>query len=380
MIYLDNAATSGKKPPQVINATVWALRNLSANPGRSGHKLSMDAAVMIYNTRSAVKDFFGADSEENVAFTQNCTHSANCILKGILRPGDHVVISNLEHNAVMRPLEKLKSAGVAYDIAQVVVGDDNKTVENFSQLIRPNTKLIFCTHASNVTGTVLPIAKIGQLCRMHGIKFAVDAAQTAGILDINMQEMNIDFLCVAPHKGLYAPTGIGILIARSHIPFTVIEGGTGTDSLNFEQPQLPPERFESGTVNVPGIAGISAGIKFVKQHTTMGIYKHEMMLIKRLYKGFKDIPTVVMYTDINNGDFAPVLSFNVKGRQSGETASFLADRGIALRAGLHCASTAHKSIGTLPGGTVRVSPGMFNSAYDIDYLIKSVKNYNFDEF
>ena len=258
MIYFDNAATTGIKPPSVVAAVKYALENLSANPGRSGHQASAKAAELVYKAREKVALFFGAEGAENVVFTLNCTHSANCILKGVLRRGDHVVVSSMEHNAVVRPLVK---TGVSYSVAKVSLTDDGETLKSFAQSIKPNTRLIFCTGASNVTGKILRIQRIGELCRKRGILFAVDAAQTAGVLPIDMQKQNIDFLCVAPHKGLYAPMGTGILIARKNIINTVLEGGTGTNSLELKQPPDLPERLESGTLNLPGIAGISAGME-----------------------------------------------------------------------------------------------------------------------
>ena len=250
MIYFDNAATTNVKPQSVINAVDFALKNYSVNPGRSAYKSSMNASEKIYETRKELSDFFGA-KPENVAFTGNCTHSINCILKGVLKPGEHIVVSDLEHNAVMRPLFTLsKNQGVKYSIAEISENQE-KTLKNFEQQITPKTRLIFCTHASNVTGQILPIERIGALCKERGLLFGVDAAQSAGVLPINMEKMNIDFLAVAPHKGLYSPMGIGVLIARKPIDFTVLEGGTGTNSVDLSQPLDMPERFESGTVNLP---------------------------------------------------------------------------------------------------------------------------------
>ncbi len=370
MIYFDNAATGGKKPLTVINAVDKSLREYCANAGRSGHSRAEKAALAIYSAREKAADFFHADGAEQVIFTPNCTAAINYAIKGVLNKGDHIIVSSLEHNAVMRPLIK---SGIEYDIAEVVT-DNGKTLENFKLLIRKNTKMIFCTAASNVTGKILPIYEIGQLASQNGILFGVDAAQAAGIIDINMKKMNIDYLCVAPHKALYAPMGIGLLIARSPIEKTVIEGGTGNNSENLVQGNLMPEDFESGTLNISGILGLSAGIDFVKKYGVKNIYNHEIRLMKRLYNALRKIDNVVLYNDFKEGEYVPLISFNLKGLESGEVAAELNRYGIAVRAGLHCAALAHKSIGTLESGTVRVSPSVFNRTQEVDYLIRTIKN------
>ena len=374
MIYLDNAATSGVKPSGVIAATASALKYYSANPGRSGYKTSIEASLRVYKTRAKLSDFFVAEGPESVAFTLNCTHAINCILKGKLSRGDHVIISDLEHNAVVRPLYSLiKQKGVEVSVAETSLNDD-VTVLNFEKLIKPNTRMIFCTHASNVTGQILPIKRIGEMAESKGIAFAVDAAQTAGVLPINMQEMNIDYLAVAAHKGLYSPMGIGVLIAREPLEHTVLEGGTGSNSIDPSQPVDMPERVESGTVNLPGIFGLSAGVDFVKFRGADNIYRHEFGLIKYLYEALKRSNRVILYTSTPElYRCVPVLSFNVADKTSEEVAAILAEKNIAVRAGLQCAPTAHKKIGTLPFGAVRVSTGAFNNKAEIDRLIEIVK-------
>ena len=385
MIYLDNAATSGTKPKSVINAVNTALSRFSVNPGRGGYDLSQKCAEIIYNCRSEVASFFGARDSTCVIFTQNCTQSINFVLKGVLKPGDHVIVSSLEHNAVMRPLYELSKTGVEVDAAEVIFGDNDATARAFSNLIKPNTKLVFCTHASNVLGNVLPIGKIGKICKEKGVLFGVDAAQTAGILEIDMQKDNIDYLCVAPHKGLYAPMGTGILIANKPIPKTVIEGGTGTDSIIAKQPSDMPERFESGTVNVPGIFGIRAGVKFVKEQGINELYRKELSLCQKCYSSLTKIKGVSLYTDMPQFDnFVPTLSFNLRGADSIEIADLLNQKGICVRAGLHCAPSAHRRIGTLQRGTVRVSFSAFNNQGDVaafclavSDISKSHYNYKF---
>ena len=375
MIYFDNAATTGMKPTEVINAVNYALREFSVNPGRGGYKSSVDCSEKIYRCREKLSDFFGANAPERVIFTPNCTTALNIVIKGICRKGDHVVASSLEHNAVARPLYKLQRQGVDVDFAEVIFGDQEATARAFERLINPDTRLVVCTHASNVTGEIMPIERIGEICARRGVPFLVDAAQTAGILPIDMQKMRIDYLCIAPHKGLYAPMGTGILIALGEIPETLTEGGTGSLSISYEQPKDYPERFESGTVNVPGIMGISAGIDFVKSKRTDKIYRHELELMAYIYNGLKSIKGVVLYTEKPAvGRFVPTLSFNVKGHDSSTVAEILGKEGIAVRAGLHCAPMAHRRLGTVDSGTVRICCSVFNNKAQADKLLDSVKN------
>lgn len=371
MIYFDNAATTGKKPIGVIRAVDSALKELSSNPGRSGHTPSLKAADAVYSVREKTAEFFGASGAENVVFTLNCTHSINCVIKGVLNKGEHAVTSSLEHNSVIRPLIK---EGIPFDTAYVSLADDRETLREFERKIRPNTRLVICTGASNVLGKTLPIAEIGALCRDRGVLFAVDAAQIAGVMPINMREMNIDYLCVAPHKGLYAPMGIGVLICEKPIENTIIEGGTGTNSAELVQPESLPERLESGTVNVPEIMGLSAGIDYVKGIGIKKIYTHEMKLIRYLYKELSKIDRVQLYApEPKDGAYAPVLSFNVYGSTSTEVSQYLNGKGIAVRGGLHCAPLAHRQIGTLERGAVRISVAAFNTLAEAANLIKAIK-------
>lgn len=375
MIYFDNAATTGHKPPAVINAVDNALKNLCANPGRSGHKTSLLAANTVFAARERAAKFFGLEAAENVVFTANCTEAVNFVLKGVLEKGDHVIISNLEHNAVIRPLVKM---GINYDMAEVSLYDDEKTAENFKRLIKPKTKMIFTTAASNVLGKRVPIRRIGEICQKKGILFGVDAAQAAGVVPIDMKEDHIDYLCVAAHKGLYAPMGIGVLMAFAPIKNTIIEGGTGTDSKQSTQPEGMPERFESGTVNVPHIAGCMAGIDFVEKTGIGKIFTHEMRLLAAIYDELKKMPHIILYTPRPQTEqYVPVLSFNVKGVSSEHVARLLDQNDIAVRAGLHCAPSAHKVIGTLGMGAVRISPSYFNKPQEAVRLCRVLKNIKF---
>lgn len=375
MVYLDNAATSGVKPKEVVDAVTKALKEFSVNPGRGGYKESVRCAEEIYRCREKVSRFFGADAPERVIFTSGCTTALNTVIKGIVRPGDHVVISSLEHNAVARPLTEMVKEGVKLDIAEVIFGDTEATVRSFERLIRKDTRLVVCTHASNVTGAVLPIEKIGAICAERGVPFAVDAAQTAGVLDINMKKQKIDYLCVAPHKGLYAPMGIGVLISLGEIPKTLTEGGTGSMSQSLYQPLDLPERFESGTVNVPGIFGISAGISFVESHGREKIMKHELNLSRKIYDGLRKIKGCRVYSEYpKEGRTVSTLSFNLGSVPSADVAEYLGKHGIAVRAGLHCAPMAHRRLGTAETGTVRVSCSHFNTEREAEYFLNVLKN------
>lgn len=374
MIYLDNAATTGKKPPQVIRAVERALQLYSANPGRGGHAASVRAGEMVYETRKKVAEFFAAPGEDRVVFTSGCTAALNMALKGNLKKGDHCILSSLEHNAVTRPAYALQIMGVEVEVAEVIFGDSEATLRAFEHLLRPNTRLIACTHSSNVTGEVLPVAKLGALCHKNNIIFVVDAAQTAGILPINMQQMQIDYLCIAPHKGLYAPMGVGVLIARQPPPFTILEGGTGVASAMPTQPLELPERLEPGTVNLPGIAGVGAGLGYVQQVGPERLYSHELKLLQQLYAGLSQMGGVQLYTPPPTaGFYTPVLSFNLRGKNSNDVAAALNNAGICVRGGLHCAPSAHKRLGTLEVGTVRVSPAGFNTAREVEQLLFTVK-------
>ncbi|MBE6766913.1 MAG: aminotransferase class V-fold PLP-dependent enzyme [Ruminococcaceae bacterium] len=373
MIYLDNAATTGVKPLGVKKAVANAINNLSANPGRSGHMVAQRAGEAIYKTRQQVADLFSSGSQ-SVVFTPNCTQAINYVIKGVLQEGDHVIISSMEHNAVARPIHRLKTDGVIdYDIAQVIMGDSEATIRSFERLIRPNTKLIISLHGSNVTGELMPIKELAKCCRDRGILFAVDAAQTAGVIPINMREIGIDFLFIAPHKGLYAPMGTGILIAEKPIEKTIIEGGTGSYSNLLSQPDELPDRLESGTVNLPGIMGISAGIDFLNNVGIDKIYSHEKQFCRVLCDELKSISGVSVFSALAEAELgAPVVSFNIDGLTSMETAELLSKKGIAVRAGLHCAPLAHLTIGTADIGTVRVSPSYFNKHSDIFLLKRAI--------
>lgn len=368
MIYFDNSATTSPKPESVRRAVARALAGYSVNPGRGGYRRSVDCAEHIYRVRQAIADYFGAAGAENVVFTKNCTESVNIAMKGTIKKGDHFIISSLEHNAVYRTAVALRTAGATFDIAEVT-DDDEQTLEQFARLIRPQTKAICCTHASNVCGRILPIKMIGELCFSHGIRFIVDAAQSAGVVPIHCGDMHIDCLCIAPHKGLYAPMGTGVLITDAS-PAPLIHGGTGSESVLPEQPDYTPDKYESGTVNVPGIFGIGAGLDFVKAHPHM--QRDERTLSEYIHKALGKVGDVALYTQADDWH-VPMITFNIGDVPSEEAAARLAQCGIAVRAGLHCAPLAHNHIGTGEWGAVRATPCAFTKKADADRLIECVR-------
>lgn len=375
MVYLDNAATSGKKPPEVIEAVASSLRYLNANPGRGGNDMAIKAALAVYSVRKKAKEMFNAKSESNVCFTANCTTAINMILYGVLNHKDHIIVSSFEHNAVSRPLNYLKEyRGIEYDVAKVDMLHKEKTIENFKRLIKKNTKMIFCTHASNVTGYVLPIKEIGELCRERELLFGVDAAQSAGVIEIDMNKMNIDYLAIAPHKGLFAPMGTGILIADKPINNILISGGTGTNSLELIQPEELPERIESGTVNLPGIIGIGKGIDFTLSKGISKIHKYEIDLLRSAYFGIEKAGGELYTPPPTTEDYTAVLSFNIPNMTSGNVAKYLNKNGFAVRSGFQCSAFAHKHLKTTRSGTVRISPGIYNNKKEIEHLIFLLKN------
>ncbi len=375
MIYLDNAATTFPKPLSVRNAVSNSFL-YSANPGRAGHGMSIKAAQTLYNCRNNICNLFNFDKPENVILTPGCTFALNTVIKGVLKKGDHVVISSLEHNSVSRPLEMLREKGViSYSIAEVYEKDPDKTLDSFRNALKDNTKLVVCTHASNVFGIKLPVSRIGALCRYYGALFCIDAAQTAGVCNIDMNAIGADFLCVPGHKGLYGPMGTGFLIINSNsIPESIIDGGTGSGSGDLKQPQMLPDKFESGTLNLHGFAGLKQGIDFVVKKNPLSIAQHEMRLTRRLYNDLKSIKGVKLYTDEPVSEhYVPLLSFNLDDINSERLAMYLDKRyGIAVRAGLHCSSLAHRAFGTESIGTVRVCPSVFSTDYDIQKLVEAV--------
>lgn len=375
MIYLDNAATTFPKPQSVIREVNAALTRYGANPGRSGHNMAMKAGSVIYDCRVKLSELFNAGNEENVVFTLNCTHALNTVLKGMLKPGDHVVISDLEHNSITRPLKALEKLGVTYTQATVYENDNDKTVRSFREAINGDTRLIACTHASNVWGFRLPIERLAALAHEYGVEILVDAAQSAGVVPIDFADAGIDYLCMPGHKGLYGPTGTGVMIAKNPDRLTpLMHGGTGSSSISNEHPDFMPDKFECGTANVIGIAGLLRGVEFVTARGCDRIFSHEMKLIRILYEGLSKNKKVKLYTQYPNDKcYVPLLSFNVKDKDSETVARHLNKNfGIAVRAGLHCAPSAHMKMGTQDAGAVRVSPSVFTSEYEMQRFLNAI--------
>lgn len=376
MIYLDNGATSYPKPHNVLSSTVNALKKLSFNSGRGGYSASVSAAEKIYSVREKIADMFHLKAQ-NVAFTLNCTEALNMAIKGSIKRGDHVIISSLEHNAVWRVVNHLKSNGViTFDVADFSF-DEDETVMNFEHLIKGNTSLIVCMAASNVFGVTFPIERIGNMAKKHGIRFVVDAAQAAGVIPIDAEKCCIDILCAPGHKSLFGNMGTGFLALNDDIYLdTIIDGGTGSDSLNPLQPDFLPDRFEAGTLNNSGIISLGAGIDFINSKGIDNIYNHELRITDCLYNGLSKNENVVLYCPKpEKYRSAPIISFNYKDYPSEKTASMLADRNIAVRAGLHCSPLAHKFFKTTDRGTVRLCPSVFTSAKECEFFLNTLKKF-----
>lgn len=372
-IYLDNAATSFPKPPQVIEAVTNTLCQNAANPGRGGHQLSLQAGRLVMECRETLARFFGIKDETRIAFTANATEAINLGLFGVLQPGDRVVTTSMEHNAVVRPLRELSDRGV--EVVRVLA--DTSGYVDPSMLrdaCSPGTRLLIMNHCSNVTGTLQTIDDVGPWCRQHGILFMVDAAQSAGIFPIHAEEMSIDLLAVPGHKSLFGPTGTGFLYVREGLELKpLLFGGTGNFSQSAVQPVEMPERLESGTLNTIGLAGLKAGVEFLEKIGLDAVRNHEKNLLEQLISGLSDLAGVQLYGPLDGSRHGGALSFNVKNMDP-SMLGFRLDReyGICCRVGLHCAPEAHGSIGTLPEGTIRLSPGYFNTSEDIEKTLVAV--------
>lgn len=365
MIYLDNAATSFPKPPQVIRAMTDALQNFGANPGRGGHQLALRAGKTVEKCREAAAVFLGVPSPERVIFTRNCTESLNIAITGMLHKGDEVICSHGEHNAVMRPLERFVNRG---DITVKVLRPDERglvPVDSLRRAITSRTGLVIICHASNVTGVIQPVRELGAICHERGVPFLVDAAQTAGVLDVTLDGLNADMIAMPGHKGLLGPHGTGLLALRDGIaPEPLILGGTGSASESVRQPELLPDRYESGTLNLPGIAGLLAGIEFVAKQRE-DIHRYENALNDRLRRQLTQIPGL----RILGNEAAPrvgMTSVVPEGGDSAALADALDATGVAVRGGLHCAPAIHSYLGTMRSGAVRFAPGPYNTEQEID--------------
>lgn len=371
MIYFDNAATSWPKPRATQEMVRQAFARYGANPGRGGHQMAIETSQMVYQAREMLAGMLGEENPERVVFTQNCTEAENLAIKGCLREGDHVIISSMEHNSVWRPVAALAAAGkITYDIARVDIENPQQTVENFRSLIRGNTRLICCVHGSNVFGTLQPVEELCALAHENGALFLLDAAQTMGVVEIHLDRLPADFVCIAAHKGLYAPTALGALVVHTQEQLsTLLEGGSGSLSKESEMPPFLPDRLEAGTINTTGIAGLLGGMRFVRAHTVERIYREEMSLCNQIYQGLSGIKGVILY----NRPQLPVLSFGIEGMSGEGVAEALNTYGFALRGGFHCSPLAHQTMGTQETGTARVGIGAFNTSRQAAALIQAVR-------
>ncbi len=373
-VYFDNAATSHPKPPSVYEAINYTLHHVGANPGRGEHSLSRSANRIIFEARETIAEFFNIPDSRNIVFTSNGTEALNLALKGLLKPGDHVITSGMEHNSVVRPLNSLKNDGVKVTVVQC---DKQGKLNSESVLkeIKKNTRLIVTTHASNVTGTILPVEEISEIAAKKGIPFLVDAAQTAGTIPIDVMNSKISMLACPGHKGLLGPQGTGFLYISEGLNLKpLIEGGTGSNSELSEQPDFLPDRFQSGTLNTLGIAGLKAGIEYISKKSIQAIKKHEDMLSEIFLNTLKEVKRVRIYGPLSSKEKTAVVSFNIEGKDPADIATAL-DRKyqIMVRVGLHCSPCAHKTIGTFPEGTIRTSFSIFNTIQETDYFIDSLK-------
>lgn len=373
-VYLDNAATSFPKPDSVYTAMDRAAREIGVAPGRGGYRQSIEATRLLFETREALAELFGVADSSRFIITHSATESLNLAVKGLFRPGDHVVTTSMEHNSLARPLHSAGCSGV--DVSWVA-GDANGyvPVESVLSALRPETRAVAMTHCSNVTGAVNPVGEIGAILKDRGVIFLVDAAQSAGSMPIDIPAMNIDLFAAPGHKGLYGPQGTGILYIAPGISIEpLLLGGTGSGSSELTPPLELPERFESGTPNITGIAGLKAGLEFVAAQGVANIQTHEALLVKRLLDGLSAIDSIRVINPHPSGSRGAVVSFTLSGRDPSSIGHLLDSQfDIAVRTGLHCAPLAHKTIGTFPEGTVRVSPGIFNCQEDIDALLGAVQ-------
>ena len=373
MIYLDNAATTMRKPQGVTDAVVAAM-NTMGNSGRGVHESALDASRLIYGAREKLASLFGCQRADHVAFAANATEALNLAINGTISPGDHVISTDLEHNSVLRPLYRLEQHGVELSF---VAADRKGCIDyaDFEKLIRPNTRAIITTHASNLTGNALDVARIGEIAHRHGLLYIVDASQTAGAFAIDMQKMNIDILCFTGHKSLMGPQGTGGVCVASGVeirPWKV--GGSGVQTYNPQQPPEMPTRLEAGTLNGHGIAGLSAALDYLEETGVENIFHHEQELMRRFYEGVSVIDGVTVYGDFSTEYRAPVVSLNVRDYDSSEVSDELAlTYDIATRSGAHCAPRMHRALGTEEQGAVRFSFGHFNTFDEVDAAIAAIR-------
>jgi len=375
-IYFDNAATSWPKPDVMMQAMIDFNNGVGANPGRSGHRLSVEASRIIFNTRETIASIIGADDPDTVIFTRNATEGLNTILRGFLKPGDHVVTSSMEHNSVMRPLRALELDGIELSIARCSSAGDILP-DDILASIKDNTRMIIVTHASNVTGTITPIADISDIASKYGVVLVVDAAQTVGSVAIDVMDSGVDILVFTGHKSLYGPQGTGGFYIKRGLEMLIApleRGGTGSRSEFEEQPEFMPDRFESGTPNTIGIAGLGATARHISDIGIDKIHNKEINLMKMFVDGISTIGGIKVYGNPDTTMRTPLVSFNIDGMMPSDISYYLDERfNILSRPGLHCAPSAHRTLGTFPYGTVRFSFGMFTTEEEIEASVKAIK-------
>jgi cysteine desulfurase / selenocysteine lyase len=372
MIYLDNAATSFPKPKETIEHLNRFVTEIGGNPGRSGHSLSVEAARVMFEAREKLTEFIHGDDSERLIFTQNGTESLNLAILGLIKERDHVITTSLEHNSVMRPLMFLmKERGVELSITQCDQTGSLDT-DTLAKMIRKDTKAVIINHGSNVIGSTQPIGEIKKV--IGNMLLIVDACQTIGTIPIDIEKDNIDIICFSCHKSLFALQGLGALYIRKGLELTPLKfGGTGSKSESVEHPEFLPDKYECGTPNTPGIASLLGGFSFIKNEGLTKISQRKRTLRDRVFQGLSDLDRITVYGDNGKNSVLPVISFNIDGKLPSEVGYILNQQEIYVRVGLQCSPMAHKTIGTFPGGTVRVSPGYFTSDEDIDIFLEAVK-------
>lgn len=375
-IYLDNASTSFPKAEGVAEEIYRFIKERSCNVNRGGYRMAYSAEEAVFRTRQMLAELFHGSDGRNVVFTKNVTESLNILLKGFLHAGDHILVSAMEHNAMMRPLQQLAKQGVAFD--RIPCREDGSLmVEEMESLLRPNTRAVAMLHASNVCGTVMPVQRVGDFCQQHGLTFMMDSAQTAGILPIDMERMHIDALAFTGHKSLLGPQGIGGFIVKEHLVSQIeplLSGGTGSISHTEDIPPFMPDRFEAGTMNLPGIIGLNAALRFLHEQGSETIYQHEMTLTKRFLDGIKTIPNLSIIGKQSTVGRVGVVSILPEGIDPALMADALGrEYGIMVRVGLQCAPNAHRVLGTYPTGTIRFSFGYRSTEEEVDIAVAALR-------
>lgn len=379
MIYFDNAATTLQKPDCVVQAVTEALCSLG-NSGRGVHNGALSASRIIYDTRAALAQLFGAESPEKIAFTANSTEALNIAIKGVLCPGDHVITTALEHNSVLRPLYELEDCGVELTVLPAdVLG--NICYEDFEKEIKTNTKAIITTHGSNLTGNLLDISRIGEIARNHGITYIVDASQTAGIFDIDVQRMHIDILCFTGHKGLLGPQGTGGIYVREGVKIKpLLSGGSGVQTYLRSHPPQMPTALEAGTLNGHGIAGLGTAVRYLQKTGLSAIREKEQKLMKTFYERVREIPGITVYGDFSSFNRCAIVALNIRDYDSGEVSDALSEEyGIATRPGAHCAPLMHQALGTVEQGAVRFSFSHYNTEEEILIAVSALRELAMEE-